>query len=203
MRFVIASILSGLVMFAWSAISWMAIPLHTAAFSNFPTAAADADAPTGETSIDALRLPESGVYHYPGFPHHDDGAPVTDDEMNAAMQRMRAGPVVSLMVYHADGREPFPPENFVIGIIVCIVAGAIATWMTWLAAPRLPHYGQRVLFVTALGAFVFFAHYAQSWLWWGFSDLFGIAETIDIVVAPLLAGCVIARIVRPPVPSAA
>ncbi len=196
MRYLLTGILAGLIMFAWTAVSWMALPLHAAALNNFPTATTDADLPMGESSIDQLQLPKSGVYHYPGFPHHEDGSPVSDAELNKMFERMKAGPTISLLVYHADGREPFPPKNFAIGIGSCIVASWIATWLTWLAAPRLRSYGRRVLFVTALGAFVFFAFYAQSWLWWGYSSEFGIAGTIDIIVAPMLAGLVIAKLVN-------
>lgn len=203
MRYLFSGILAGLIMFAWSAVSWMALPLHTAAFNHFPTSTADADAPKGESSIARLRLPTSGVYHYPGFPHPDDGSPAGDAEMTEVFERMKAGPVISLMVYHAEGRDPMPPMNFILGALACIVACWIATWLTWLAAPRMPKYGQRVRFVTALGAFAFFAFHAQSWLWWGYSFIFGIAETIDMIAGPLLAGLVIAALVRPPTPSSA
>lgn len=198
MRYLLSGILAGLLMFAWSAVSWMGLPFHGASLNNFPTAAADADAPKGESSIAKLRLPKSGVYHYPGFPHHEDGSAVSDAELNEMFERMKAGPTISLLVYHADGREPFPMKNFAIGICSCIVASWIATWLTWLAAPRLQSYGRRVLFVTGLGAFVFFAFYAQSWLWWGYSFEFGIAGAIDIIVAPMLGGLVIAAYVKSP-----
>ncbi len=196
-RYVITAILAGLLMFLWSAVSWMALPLHNAAFSTFPTSSTDADLPRDQSSIAQLDLPHTGAYHYPGFPHHEDGTPPTKVERDAAMQRMKDGPVISLMIYHETGRDPFPPMNFILGMAACIVAAGIATWMTWLAAPRLPKFGQRVLFVTALGVFVFFAFYAQSWVWWGYPMTFAIADTIDIVVAPLLAGLVIAGMVKP------
>ncbi|MCA9255025.1 MAG: hypothetical protein KDA33_05280 [Phycisphaerales bacterium] len=200
MRYAIAGTLAGLVMFAWSAVSWMALPLHEAAFSNFPDAHADAGLPDNGDSIAPLQLTKSGVYHYPGFPQ---GADATPEAMRALEDRMRTRPVVSLMVYHAEGRDPFPPLNFILGALSCIIASCIATYLTRLAAPRLPSFSGRVLFVTSLGVFVFFAFYAQSWLWWGYPLTFGIAATIDIIVAPLLAGLVIAAIVKHPAPAPA
>ncbi|HPF37467.1 MAG TPA: hypothetical protein P5081_11625 [Phycisphaerae bacterium] len=200
MRYAFTGILAGLAMFAWSAVSWMALPLHEAAFSNFPDTRTDAGRPDSDAPIAQLRLPTSGVYHYPGFPQ---GADATPDAMRDMADRMRAGPVVSLMIYHAEGRDPFPPLNFVLGALSCIVAAWVATCLTHLAAPRLPSFGRRVLFVASLGAFVFFSFYAQSWLWWGYPLNFGIAETIDILVAPLLAGLVIAAFVKHPAPAPA
>jgi len=190
LRIVLASIVGGLIVMVWGAISWMALPFHTMSLHTLPGEQAEVEAMLGA-------IPEKGVYHYPGFPHHDDGSPVSQEELEATFKRMRRGPVVSLMIVHPQGAEPFPVQNFAIGTAINVfAAGLLAvlvgrtrrTGATWLDAMGV---------VLAFALFAVCAGVVPGWLWWGYPWLFGALEAADVIVAWLLAGAAIGLIVKP------
>lgn len=179
-KILLAGIGGGLAAFLWTAVSWMALPFHSASLHNIP-------APPAEVEGFLSDLGESGVYHFPGLPP-------SSDQMPEYAERMRRGPRVTMMVYRAEGSEPFPPSNFAINISASIASAAIAAAL--LAAAGLAGYGQRVAFVAALGLFVTLAKIVPAWVWWSYPTAFAVADIVDALVAWALAGLVIARIVR-------
>lgn len=190
MRIVFAALIGGVVLFLYGMISWMGLPFHTAALHTLPGDPAQVDA--------WLRaVPAAGVYHYPGFPHNPDGSPVTDAQMNECMERMRRGPVVSLMVVHPKGVDPMAGSTFALSFAQNCAAALVAAILLSIASPALRRYWQRALFVWGLGVFAMFNSYLPAALWWGYSADFVAADLLDALLAPLLAGLAIATVLRP------
>lgn len=179
-KVLLAGLAGGIVVFLWSAVSWMALPFHAASLRNVPT-------PQAEVEGFLSGLGESGVYHYPGMPP-------SSDQMPEFAERMRRGPRVTMMVYRAEGAEPFPPMNFAINLLAGIASAVIAAAL--LAAAGIAGYGRRVVFVASLGLFVTLTHIVPAWVWWSYPPSFAVAEVVDALAAWALAGLVIARIVR-------
>ncbi len=189
-RVLLAGILSGLAVFGWGVVSWMALPLHINALHNLPQDQAAADAFLGQ-------FPESGVYHYPGMPSGPAGQAPTAAEMEAAFERMEAGPHVSLMVVHPHGSTPMPPRNFIIGLLLHVVAATMIAGLLSICADSLPRFGQRFGFVLCFGGFVILFHYLHETLWWGYPLEFAIATIVDIAAGSMLIGLITAALIRP------
>jgi hypothetical protein len=186
-RFIIAAVVGGVIVMAWGAVSWMVLPFHSMSLHSVP-------AEEAEVNELLSRVPEHGVYHYPGFPHHEDGTPVTAEEMQEMFERMRRGPVISLMIVHPHGKDPFPGQNFIIGTATNIIgAGILAAIVgrfrrdgaSWISAMGI---------VLAFAVFAVCAAVVPSWLWWGYPWLYGTLEVTDVIIAWLLAGAVVCAI---------
>jgi len=189
-RVILAGVLSGLAVFVWGVLSWLVLPLHVNALQNLPH-------PQGAAEAFLGALPEAGAYHYPGMPTGVDGGPPTNEQMNAAFERMRNGPHVALMIVHPDGAEPMPARNFILGFVLNVLAGLLVATLLACHVERLRTFGQRFLFVCTFGAFVLAFHYLHQWLWWGLPLDFALATIVDIVVGTVLIAVIVAALVRP------
>lgn len=189
MRVVLAGVLAGVILFGWSAVSWMLLPFHEQVLRPIQQ-------PRDKVVRFLSDLPEGGVFHYPGFPTTADGSRPTQAQFDAAFQQMRDGPVVSKMVFLPAGAEPFPPQNFAIGLAVHIAAGCIAAGMLRLASGRLANYGRRVLFVFGFGVVTLLARFVPESVWWGYPIDYAAVEAGDILTSWLLAGLVLGAMIR-------
>lgn len=190
-RMILAIVLGGLVVTIWGFISWVVLPFHNMSLHTLPGEPAEVDAFLS-------RVDAHGVYRYPGFPHHEDGTPVSKEEWNEAEERMRRGPVVSMMVVHPDGAEPFPIQNLLGGLVLNMVgAGLLVLLVRPMRRAGAPFGAcMGIVFVFALFAVV--AAVLPGWIWWGFPALFGTLGVVDVLVSWLLAGLVIVPLMRNP-----
>lgn len=193
-RILLAGVLSGVAVFGWGVVSWMALPLHINGLHNLPQDRATADAFLKD-------FPASGVYHYPGMPTGVDGKPAGEAEMMAAFERMEAGPHVSLMVVHPGGSVPMPPRNFILGFLLHTIGATMIAGLLSVCSGSLPRFGQRFGFVLAIGAFVLLFHYLHEMLWWGYPMEFAVATIVDIVAGTVLIGLITAALIRPAAPA--
>lgn len=190
-RVLLAGVLGALTVFVWGAISWMVLPWHPATVHNIPD---------GEPVVEMLRDRDllTGVYHYPGELHdEDEPAAVTDADRSAWTDRYRRGPNVNLLVYSSEGSDPFAPATFARGFLLLLIAATLAAYLLSLAAPSLPAYGQRVLFVALLGVFSAVVSRFEDWNWLLFPTDYTLVMAMDLVVGWLLAGLVIGWQIRP------
>ncbi len=106
----LTGLLGGLSLFVWGMISWMALPFHTQTLRPMPN----------EEAISALlseSITESGAYMLPGY-----SGDMTEEAETAWFEKHRNGPLVPLMIFHPDGREPMSPMVFMWGLLVDILA---------------------------------------------------------------------------------
>lgn len=190
-RVALAGVLGGLAFFAWGAVSWMVLPFHTASLNTLPGEPQDVDRWL-------QRLPQAGIYHYPGFPHNADGSPATDSQMEAAFDRMRRGPRITFMVYRPDGCEPFPPQKFLLGLSFDVLAAGLLAWMIWMVRASLPSFGRRVAAAMLMATLAVVLAILPSALWWSHPAEFVALEVTDILVGSSLAGLIIAKLVPGP-----
>ena len=188
-RILMGGLIGGLVVFVWSALSHMVLPLGTASLSNLP----------GEARIAAVlrqEIRQPGFYFLPGMPTdpHRTAAQKAADEA-AWTEAYRRGPS-GILVIQPAGREPSSARQLVIELITDILAAAIAAMLLYMAAGSLPAYAARVLFVTMLGVFASVSIDFSYWNWYGFPDAYAVAAFTDQALCWFFGGLAIAAIVR-------
>ena len=184
-RIIIAAIVGGLIVFCWSFVSHMMTPIGEMGMHH--------DKLPGETSLRSAmteHLPESGLYFIPGKDPLLEGDPARQWE--EAMERMESGPVV-LMAVRKDGSSGMAKELVFEGLanISCALVAALILWCIPCA------FVCRVLVVVALGLFSWMSIDVSHVIWYGFPVEYAAGQLIDHLVGWLLAGLVIAAIVKP------
>ncbi len=165
----IAAIICAAVLFAWGAVSWMVLPWHQMVANEF----------TDETEVaDAIRenAPRAGVYYLP-FAHEDHKAGETAAFVNALPQ----------------GYDPGMTKQFVTQFIGNLISALIVICLLSQAA-GLGYWG-RVGFVALVGVAIGFVSHFPYWNWFGFPTPYVIVTFFDGLIAWLLAGLVMAKLV--------
>jgi hypothetical protein len=171
-RIAIAAIVGGIVIFVWSSISYMLLPIGEMGFSTLPDEAA---------VLQALKssVPQSGLYIFP--------TPTDPSASNPA------GPS-GILVFHPEGGMDMSPGRLGNELLSNVLAAAVAAFIASLLAAA---YGKRVLAITLLGLFGWLSLIVSYWIWYGFPAAYILGEGINEVVGWFLAGLVIAKIVPP------
>lgn len=179
-KLILGTVLGGLTVFAWGALSWMVLPWHEATLQSF----ADEQAVTAAIRANA---PRPGIYVLPGHGHEDSEA------ASAAGERMKQGPVMFASV-RLSGVDPEAPSLYLKGLLI-EMAGALALSALLLTLPGLTYWG-RVRTVTLVALIAGLVAHVPEWHWWGFSTAFTLTTILGLVIAWFLAGMVIAACVR-------
>lgn len=186
-----ASVLGGLAAFVWGNVSWMVLPWHNWTIKNMTI--------EGEAAVsEALRAHAGadGVYTLPGYPMEEGG-----DAWDAWMERHRQGPIV-LIQYRAEGAEPMTPAVMVTGLLISVIASAVIAVLLSMAGGSLNTWPRRMGFLALLGAFAALVSHGALWNWmyepWDYALVMG----LDIVATYLIAGSVVAAMVKPRGPDA-
>ena len=184
-KIIIASILGGLTIFVWGAISWVALPFHKTTIHSL----------TNEDAVVAALKAggaATGAYMIPGFA---DSKEVMD-------AKAEAGPLVHIY-YRNEGMPPMDPMFFIKGILLDIVVMWLAVMMLSKISWSLASYGNRVRFMAMIGLIIAIGVRLGDTIYFGYPFDFIILIAIDEVIAWTLAGLVVARIVKPSVMKAA
>ncbi len=184
-KLLLAAILGGIVTFFWYGLSWMALPLHKNTLHALPN---------GDAVLAALNSapPDTGVYAFP-MPDHD--APEAAQQV--AADRWKQGGIVPFIVFQKEGRTFMDPRVFIRGLLLEILNALLVALLLSQALPALPGYGQRVTFVVLCGIFAGIVAHLSYWNWMAFPLNYSLVMVLDVVVAWLLGGLVIAKIIQP------
>ncbi len=182
-----SAVAGGLVLFGWSAISWMVLDWH----ETEPVMNAFVDQEQALKTL-TINAPESGNYLVPFIPKLREGNTPEHERTRArTASSMQAGPMAFVVVRHGPlemGRT--------FGIQLAIfIAGALLASIVVKSARPLP-YWRRVLLVIAVGGAVAIVGHLPSWNWWGFSTSYTLIQVADCLIGFGLAGLVIAAIAR-------
>lgn len=189
LRPLLAALIGAVVVFAWGAVSWLALDYHWNVVAPLPNESA-------VTQVLRDSGLETGVYLAPCPPHP---AP-TEVQMKDFEARHRTGPVYQIH-YRAEGSEPMPPSAFVKALFINFVAAYIAALVAQLAANAGAGYFRRCFTVSLLGVFgalvgpVYLGHWDQ------WPDDYTTVLAMDTVVGWTLAAAAIAAITRAKVES--
>ena len=182
-KLLLSSILGGVIIFAWGAISHMATPLGDAGLKILPNE---------DAVLAALKstVPEAGLYYYPGFNMREKQTP----EQEAMWKtKYRNGPV-GMLLYRPVGGEinmaPLMIYEFLSNVLQAAIAALIAVSLAG-------GYWKRVWLLSAIGLSAWVTISLSHWIWYDFPATFIVAEGVDNVVGAILAGLLIAKIIPP------
>ncbi|MCU1305888.1 MAG: hypothetical protein JWN45_583 [Acidobacteriaceae bacterium] len=183
-KIVIGGILAGVMMFVWSSIAHVGLPIGEMGISTISNE--DAVLAAMKTS-----MPASGLYFLPG----NDYMQAPREQRGAAMKAMMEKQKTTgwaMVVYHPNGGEDISPKTLGLQFLTAVVAGLIFAFALWAALARVVSFGGRVMFVTALGLLPFIVSDFPKWNWYGYPTMFELGQILDYGVGGLLAGIVLA-----------
>ena len=165
MRCFIGSILAGIVLFVWGAISWMVLPWHTQTLNDLPDAQA----------ILAKATQPTGIYIYP-----------------SAKQFLEQSNTVQTLVFASVQRDR--PTSMVLPLLISlatqIIAAIFVFWM--LSMTTGLSYVGRLFFVVMFGLAAGLVTHVPYWNWFGFDTYYTLVEMADLVIGWFLAGLIMA-----------
>ncbi len=191
-KILIAALAGGLALFIWSALSWTTLPLHKSSIHTIPNE--DFVATVLKTGI-----PSKGVYLFPASPGMTGDLPADQAKAPAEtfMKKMQTGPNFWL-IYDPSGYDPAMAGQYIWGFILDLIAAILAAWLLSRSTARGASYVSRVVFCGTLGIFASFVSFLPAWNWMGYPMDYTTAMVADAVIGWLIAGLVIAAIVKAP-----
>jgi len=187
----LAGILGGVVAFVWSAIAHMNPFTGMLGLSTMNEKAEGAVLPALKSN-----LQQPGLYFFPGM---DMTKEMTKEVREAWYEKHKAGPV-GLLLYDPDGREPMEMKQLVIEFLATVLCGLIAAFIL---AATVGSLRCRATMVAMIGLFGWLAISVSQWNWYSFPFSFIALDAIDQVIGWLLAGFLMAKMIKPAQPQAA
>ena len=185
-RLITGGIVGGITLFMWGFVSWVVLTWHS-------------DTVRHDSSVMAVvediedNLQETGVYYFP---------PMTtmrpdETEMEAYTELHKNSPS-GMIFYNAEHLDPMSPSRLFVGFLADVGAAIFTTLLLIVALPNLPKYWGRVVYVAALGVFAIFAIRMIDGVFFNLPIRWTVNQTLDTAISWMLAGLVLAAIVRPP-----
>lgn len=182
-KILIAGILGGVVAFVWSSFAHMVLPTGTMGIRSLPNE---------EAVMTAMKqsIPEPGFYYFPGM---DMSRKLTPEEEKAWAAKYAAGPV-GILVYNPAGGAPMSPRQLLTELASVLLAGLVLAWVLSLAPVSVCRGGAAGALI---GLFAWLSLSVSMWNWFDFPGAYLLSEAIDQVIGWLLAGLVMALLLRP------
>jgi hypothetical protein len=188
MKFLLAGILGGIVMFIWTSIAHMALPLGEAGLREIPNESAVLSAMQSNIGE------QTGLYIFPG---PGVGKNATRQEKNEAMkhmgQKMAANPS-GILMYHPPGR-PFTFGKW-LGIEFGTQLLQAILVVLLLVQTRIASFAGRVGFVLFAGVLAAIATNVSYWNWYGFPCVYTAGYMFIQIIGFFLVGIVAAFMLR-------
>jgi hypothetical protein len=188
MKILVAGILGGIVMFIWTSIAHMALPLGEAGIREIPNESAVLSAM--QSSIGD----QTGLYIFPGL---GIGENPSHQEKNEAMKHMSekiAANPSGLLMYHAPGRPFAFGKSLGIEFGTELLEAILAVFL--LSQTRVTSFVGRVGFILIVGILAAIATNVSYWNWYGFPAAYTAGYMLIQIVGFFLAGIVAALILR-------
>jgi hypothetical protein len=186
MKLLVAGILGGIVMFIWTSIAHMALPLGEAGIGEIPNESAVL------SSMQSTIGEQSGLYVFPG---PGVGKNATRQEKNDAMkhmvEKMAANPS-GILMYHAPGR-PFTFGKW-LGIEFGTELFEAILVVFLLAQTRITTFAGRVGFVLVAGILAAITTNVSYWNWYGFPSAYTAGYMFIQIAGFFLVGIVAALV---------
>ena len=197
-RFILAAVLGGLAMFAWSLLAHLVLPRAYAGIGEIPNEQAVLGAMHSAIGV------QHGMYIFPGF---GLGPNPTRSAMNEAMKtydhKLAVNPS-GLLIYHPPGAKSMEASQLVTEFLTELLESLIVVILllhTWLRG-----YLARVAFVALAGFMAGITTNIPYWNWYGFPGSYTVAYMTTEIVGYVVAGLVVAAILKidtSPTPAAA
>ncbi len=182
-KVLLPGILGGLVVFIWSAIAHMVLPIGEMGLKTIPQ--------NEDAVLSAVKsnIQEPGLYFMPGM---EMGKKPTEVEQNAWQAKYEAGPT-ALLIYHPTGQKVMSPGQLLRQLLFDVLGGLIAAFIVSMTVAT---FGLRTVMVTLMGLFAWLTVSVPHWNWYRFPSAFTFGEGLDGVIGWLLGGLVIAWLIQ-------
>jgi len=188
MKILLAGILGGIVMFIWTSLAHMALPLGEAGIREIPNESAVLSAMQSNIGD------QTGLYIFPG---PGVGKDATRQEKNEAMKHMAekiAANPSGILMYHAPGR-PFTLGKWLgVEFATELVEAILVVFL--LAQTRIASFSGRVGFVVVAGILAAITTNISYWNWYGFPSVYTTSYMLIQIAGFFLVG-VVAALVLP------
>lgn len=178
------AIIGGVIAWVWSIISWMVIPWHQPLFHKF-------DSETYVGSILKENAPKKGVYLIPYM--NVEGKNTKQDQKMYA-EKIKNGPVVFAVV-SPKGETPMGMLHFICALLTQAVGGALIGMILHLSCCK--NYFGRVMISLFAGIFAGIVSFVPAVTWWHFPWDYVLVSILDLAIAWLIVGLVLATIIKP------
>jgi hypothetical protein len=198
MKILLAGVLGGIVMFIWTSIAHMFLPLGEAGIREIPNEAAVLDAM--KSNIGENR----GLYIFPG---PGLGANPTREQKHEAMKHMNeklATNPSGIMMYYPPGRSFSMGRSLGIEFGTELLESILVVFL--LAQTRIDNFIGRVGFVFVAGILAAIATNVSYWNWYGFPKRYTVAymfiQVVGFLCVGFVAGLMLRRNQSPSAPAA-
>lgn len=186
-----AAFLTAAIVFVWTFVSWMLLPMHGQQLSNFP-GPQNSQNPIVKAIEDSGA--QKGMYHYPGIVEGEGG-------MEQTAKLAQEGPIVRLLVFQPDGEDMMSLDKLAVSFLL----NFLAAW-TGIALLRMSGLRGSIKGMQFMGLMGLFAGFAATLLeghWFGLALSHSLLTVVDLVVSFGLAGLVVGKwAARDPAPPA-
>ncbi len=174
-RIVIAGLLGGIAMYAWSVIAHVVLPLGQAGIKELPNE---------QPVLSALSASVGDSHGLFLFPRMNPGS-----TMQQYQQKLANTPS-GLIVYHAPGGSAMTPGQLITDFITELMEALLAAFLV--AQTRIATFAGRLGFIAVLGVLANMATNIPYWNWYGFPGTYTASYIFMGVMAFVVAGLVIA-----------
>ncbi len=193
MKILLAGILGGIVMFIWTSIAHMCLPLGQVGIREIPNEAAVLDAM--KTNIGENR----GLYIFPGL---GLGPNPTREQKNEAMkhtnEKLATNPS-GIFMYYPPGRSFSMGKSLGIEFATELLESILVVFL--LAQTRIDNFIGRIGFVFVAGILAAIATNVSYWNWYGFPKRYTVAYMFIQVIGFLCVGLVAGFVLRKTAPA--
>lgn len=167
-----AGVLGGIVLFIWSAISWMYLPWHAATLNKFKDEKAVSEIVIANAS-------QSGIYLLPG--------------VQMAGSQEKSPEMVMFSSVHQAGMQTKMMQSAV-SLVTKIISAILVAWL--LCNTSNLGYVRRVGFIMVFALAAGFVTHVPYWNWFYFNSQFTLVQMADLLVGWFLAGLAMAGICK-------
>lgn len=195
MKILLAGILGGIVMFIWTSIAHMFLPLGEAGISEIPNES------TVLAAMQSNIGDKTGLYYFPG---PGLGPNPTRQEKHEAMKRVEeklATNPSGLLMYHPPGTPFALGKSLGIEFATELIEAILIVFL--LAQTRIVSFSGRVGFVLVAGILAAIATNVSYWNWYGFPAVYTASYISIQIIGFLCIGIVAALVLRKSVPQTA
>jgi hypothetical protein len=188
MKILLAGVLGGIVMFVWTSIAHMVLPLGEAGVGEIPNESAVLSAMQSNIGD------QTGLYIFPG---PGVGKNATRQEKNEAMKHMGekiATNPSGIIMYHPPGRPLGLGKLLGIEFGTELLEAILVVFL--LALTRIASFAGRVGFVLVAGILVAIATNVSYWNWYGFPGVYTASYMFIQVIGFICVGIVAALVLR-------
>jgi len=188
MKVLLAGILGGIVMFIWTSIAHMALPLGEAGLGEIPNESAVLSAMQSNIGD------QTGLYVFPG---PGLGKNATRREKEEAMKHMGekiATNPSGILMYHAPGRQLMLGKLLGVEFGTELLEAILVVFL--LAQTRIASFVGRVGFVLVAGILAAIATNVSYWNWYGFPCVYTASYMFIQIVGFFLVGIIAAFMLR-------